>query len=220
MLNDSFIGDAQGADEGHSTIQGALEWYVRSDLYKEHYSFLIDIFKDYKKAMLTEIASEDDPDVIMNASSHILVAESILGDVLLRSFRTALHCKVFNGIAVNGPKVAGLLAYWIIKRQPFSPDYGRGMFSDADSPYFGRFDDVNEQIAAHIILSMFRERVEDDSGINYKPYKEKMIHNLRYRDQTEDSMMLLSESIGREAFELAVAEYDDRGPVSSLRQDE
>ena len=63
--------------------------------------------------------------------------------------------------------------------------------------------EINERFAFHIIYSTFVKL--NGKTMPIVGYQEKFVHAVRFRAFTEDSMMLLAESLGKEGFDFAVA---------------
>jgi hypothetical protein len=98
-------------------------------------------------------------------------------------------------------KQAGLYAYWFAKIRPITIEEPESGMSELSEEWENHLQEINERFAFHIIYSAFVK-------LNGKPmpklgYQEKFIHAVRFRAFTEDSMMLLAESLGKEGFELA-----------------
>jgi hypothetical protein len=205
--DNGFFTNLNGVDECAQTIQNILDQFEASEEAIEWYIIIEKVLYDY--IQLRANRAKDDTqelsyDVMMGVHDRVRVTSAVLSDAISRTFRRALYCKCFNEIGLTEMKIAGLVAYWIIKLHPIIvQDFivqdinsiGKGIPSVLGTT----FDDINEQLAAHIILSTFTEKFGDIS-LDYDEYRIKLIHALRYRVHTENSMMLLAESIGQEAF--------------------
>jgi hypothetical protein len=120
---------------------------------------------------------------------------NILGTVLYRSFRRALYCRCFNGIELAQMKQAGLYAYWISKLRPVvigkAPEDLEGLSNDLERGV----QEINERFAFHIVNAFYKVEF-GKSLLSCADYQSHFVHAIKYRSFTEDSMMLVTESLG------------------------
>jgi hypothetical protein len=202
MTLGSLLDGTPNIDKCRTTVKEKLDWFGSSDQAVDWYVCIEDQLNEYIKARIQAAAKgldEFSVDTAAQIQSRIYVSSSILSDAIYRSFRRALYCKCFNGLDLNEMKTAGLFAYWIVKLHPITFIDYISATNNLKSPFGTALDDINEQFAVHFILSIFFEK-HNDLKPNYVEYRRKLIHALRYRCHSENSMMLVSESLGFEAF--------------------
>jgi hypothetical protein len=190
-------------------VKDILEWFDDSEKAVDLYARIESQLDNYIGARITAATRGEDNlslEILMNARTRIYVSTSNLTNAIHRSYRRALYCWCFNGLELNEMKTAGLIAYWIMKLHPITFFDYLSVTEKLESPFGMAFDDLNEQFAAHVILSIFVKKYPQ-LKLDYHAYLQKLIHALRYRNHSENSMMLLAESLGTEAFRLAAAEH-------------
>jgi hypothetical protein len=127
--------------------------------------------------------------------ARIHLDPNLLGVVLTRSFRRVLYCRCFNGIELAQMKQAGLYAYWIVKIHPIVIDTIPGDLEKLGNPLEKAVQEINERFALHIVRSFFRDQF--GKTLSYTDeYQKHFVHAARMRSFTEDSMMLVTESLG------------------------
>jgi hypothetical protein len=120
---------------------------------------------------------------------------NLLGLVLYRSFRRVLYCKCFNGIELAQMKQAGLYAYWITKMHPIVVNKAPDELEKLSAPLEKGLLEINERFAFYLIRAFFRDEFGRELP-NSDEYQKHFVHAARMRSFTEDSMMLVSESLG------------------------
>ena len=120
---------------------------------------------------------------------------NLLSIAIYRSFRRALYCRCFNGIDLSQMKQAGLYAYWLAKMRPIVVGTQADDLDDLPIGLERGLQEINERFAFYIISAFYQE--EYHRGLSdVSEYQTHFVHALRYRSFTEDSMMLVTESLG------------------------
>jgi hypothetical protein len=118
----------------------------------------------------------------------------LLADALMRSFRRALYCKCFNGLELAQMKQAGLFAYWIAKIRPVKISIQPAGLPDLSFSQEKSIQETNERFAFSIVRSFYKLEFGRELP-NPTEYQEHFVHALWYRSFTEDSMMMVTESL-------------------------
>jgi hypothetical protein len=193
------------------SIQIALRAYESSQAARNSFCQIDREFYKYQQALIEALLAVGSPETrvcLGHLSGRSSLNTTLLSLALMRVYRRVLYCKSFNDIHLNQMKLAGLHAYWLNKLHPIvisAPTRDMGEISDE---FEKQLHEINERFGFHLIMSAFeKERgiPKDAYGnpIDTQPYQERFVHALRFRSFTEDSMMLLAESLGREGFQLA-----------------
>lgn len=137
------------------------------------------------------------------------VCEFVLIDIIIRVDKRRSYFKHFHGMDCNEAKIASLFAYWFANLRPITVTDER--YSEEDG--YNNF--INEQYAAHFLLSAIRgmQRINLwDGHTGYKPslvnnsYVKKLCYSLRYRNISIDSIIVLADSITTETLVIADVE--------------
>jgi hypothetical protein len=201
----SFKGIETKVDESMGSVQLVLSSYPTSQAGKNSYSNIEGFYYKWLAEYFKEVrsAGSDESKVFMDhLVGRLHLNDKLLAVALMRVFRRVLYCKSFNAMELNQMKQAGLYAYWLTKLHPIIINEPSADMRAIDDLWENRLQEINERFAFHLILSVFiRQYGRPGQGI--KGYRERFVHAVRFRSFTEDSMMLLVESLGKEAFDLA-----------------
>jgi hypothetical protein len=120
---------------------------------------------------------------------------NMLGVALYRAFRRVLYCKCFNDIELAQMKQAGLYAYWIAKIHPIVIGKRPDDLDELNNDLERGLQEINERFAFYLIRAFYKE--EFNHGLlNSIDYQNHFVHAVKFRSFTEDSMMLVTESLG------------------------
>jgi hypothetical protein len=120
---------------------------------------------------------------------------NMLSMALVRAFRRILYCRCFNGILLAQMKQAGLFAYWIAKMHPITIGNVPDGWDTLSAQHEKALQEINERFAFHIINSFYKDNMK--RSLSSSPdYQKHFVHAIKYRSFTEDSMMLVTESLG------------------------
>ncbi len=189
------------------TVDGILRGYSKTQSAINRCKYIESLFLDYKKGLFEEIRAagpknEETDLFLIHMLDRLNINNLLLADLQTRVLRRAIYCKLINNLELNQMKIAGLYAYWFNKLHPIvvsSPSDDLERLAPKYEDYLHR---VNEFFAFHIVYNIFVEQYGKPSK-GLAEYMERFTHALRYRSFTEDSLMLLTESLGKEAFYLA-----------------
>jgi hypothetical protein len=120
---------------------------------------------------------------------------NMLSMALVRAFRRVLYCRCFNGILLAQMKQAGLYAYWIAKMHPIIIGQAPDDLEKLSIELEGALQEINERFAFHIVNSFYKDNFHRSLS-NSSDYQSHFVHAVKYRSFTEDSMMLVTESLG------------------------
>lgn len=131
----------------------------------------------------------------LHLGTRLSFDDNILALVISRVIRRALYCRCFNGIDLALMKQAGLYAYWITKLHPIVVAKAPEGIDPLPSNLEMAIQQINERFAFHIINLFYME--EKGKGLdNCIEYQKHFLHAVKFRSFTEDSMMLVTESLG------------------------
>jgi len=193
-----FDGLEQLVQTSVEDIQNVLEEYPSSEAGKSLKSFFSSEYYHFYGDLWQGLDQRGDaPSKLFKR--HIVERLSLdlnlLSLALYRCFRRALYCKCFNGIDLAQMKQAGLFAYWITKMRPILVARASDDLEPLDNSLEMALQEINERFAFYIIRTFYKEEFGRDIA-NINNYQTHFVHAVRFRSFTEDSMMLLTESLG------------------------
>ncbi|MDR2492397.1 MAG: hypothetical protein LBD25_02885 [Coriobacteriales bacterium] len=182
-----------------ASIAGILENYPYSTAgkaLKAEFSILYWHFFESTWTGLDSVPGTSEPQLVKaHVMARLYLDENMLSIALYRAFRRALYCKCFNGIDLAQMKQAGLFAFWIAKIHPIvvspKPD-GLANLSNASER---DLQEINERFAFYVIEDFYRHEF-GHSLPHVSGYMQHFMHAVKFRSFTEDSMMLVTESLG------------------------
>jgi hypothetical protein len=189
----SCVNDVQRALAAYPASTAGKNAYL--DLEGRFYKFFAQVFEEIRAS------GADEAQQFYSHALRLKLNGKLLALVVLRAFRRILYCKCFNAMELNQMKQAGLYAYWFAKIKPIIVEEPSSAMCELSDEWENHLQEINERFAFHIIYSAFVE--QNGRTMPNTDYQEKFVHAVRFRSFTEDSMMLLAESLGKEGFELA-----------------
>jgi hypothetical protein len=184
-------------------VQDVLASYPTSEAGRNVYFDIEGRYYKFYKKVFEEIrnSASEESRTFHGHALRLKLDGKLLSLVIFRAFRRMLYCKCFNAMDLNQMKQAGLYAYWLAKLKPIVIEAPTPDMTELSDEWENCLQEINERFAFHIIYSAFVNLNGKSMPIQH--YQEKFVHAVRFRTFTEDSMMLLAESLGKEGFELA-----------------
>lgn len=190
-----------------SDVQGIIERYPQSQVGIDRCKYIETLFISFQTSLFEEIreAGPKDEETLIFLE-HFLgrprMNFGLLASLQTRVIRRAIYCKVINRLELNQMKIAGLYAFWFNKIHPIVINNPSPGMKPLARKYENYLQEINERFAFFIIYNIFTNQYGKPSH-SIEGYQERFVHALRFRSFTEDSLMLLTESLGKEAFTLA-----------------
>ena len=114
-------------------------------------------------------------------------------DIIIRVDKRKSYYKYFHDMTINEFKIAGLLAYWILKFKPITI---------TDRHYCNNIEhcDNNELFAFYIIWIALHEAGKCDTPLSgTERFVKELRYSLRFRSFTIDSLIVLAETLNETA---------------------
>lgn len=198
MASGVFSGIDLDVEKAASQIQSILKEFPSSDGGKQLKAIFSCTYEHFYKNIwegLANIDKEQAKLLQIHMVSRLKLDLNILCVALYRAFRRALYCKCFNGIELSQMKQAGLYAYWITTMHPIIIDE-KPKNIDALPPKLEiGLQEINERFAFYVVSLFYKDEFGRKLS-ETSQYQTHFVHAIKYRSFTEDSMMLVTESLG------------------------
>jgi len=157
--------------------------------YKDLWEGLEEIGGSQASLLKSHLAARLAPDLGLGSNLNMLAT------ALYRAFRRILYCKCFNNIDLAQMKQAGLYAYWIVKMHPIIVGGAPRDLEKLSNELENGLQEINERFAFYIIRAFYKEEFGRDLS-DTRNYQKHFVHAVKFRSFDEDSMMLVTESLG------------------------
>jgi len=198
MPSGLFTGLEDEVESSAASIGAVLRKYPSSTAGKQlkaefsatYYKFLEHLWKG-----LDQLGDDNAALLKAHMVSRLSLDLNMLSVALTRAFRRALYCNCFNGIELAQMKQAGLFAYWLSEMHPIivgaKPEGLPSLSNDLERG----LQEINERFAFYIVSVFYRVEFGRDIAL-VDGYQQHFVHAVKYRSFTEDSLMLVTESLG------------------------